>query len=226
MRDLIRPLLPMTAILAAPVIPFLLFGDSIDAWFAQWKASDPSGASVAVTVVLLLTSDIFLPVPSSLICTLAGWELGMVAGTLANWLGMSLGATIGFALARHFGMPLAKFFSRPHDLAQAGNLVERYGPVVLVLGRGVPVVAEASVLIAGLHALRWRRFLPPILLSNFGLAIAYAVLGRLAEDYDALPFALASSIVAPVLFAALFHGWSRMGRRQQTTCAASDAKIR
>jgi uncharacterized membrane protein YdjX (TVP38/TMEM64 family) len=209
MREFLRPLIPMVAILAAPIVPFLLFGEAVESGIAQWKASDPSEISVMLTVMLFLASDIFLPIPSSLICTLAGWELGAVAGTLTNWLGMSAGAMLGFALARRFGLPLARRFSREEDLAQMGAIVARYGPTVLVLGRGVPVVAEASVLMAGLHALSWRRFLPPVLISNLGLAAAYAVVGRFAQNYDALPIALASSILAPIGFALLFRGWSR-----------------
>lgn len=213
MRDFLRPLLPMVLILAVPIIPFLLFGETVERGIAQWKANDPSRVSVILAVILFLASDIFLPVPSSVICTLAGWELGVVAGTFTNWLGMSLGAIFGFALARKFGLPLARWFSRQEDLARTGQLVSRFGPAVLVLGRGVPVVAEASVLIAGLHALSWRRFLPPVLASNLGLAAAYAVVGRFAENYDAFPVAIASSIVAPVIFALLFQAWSQMQRR-------------
>jgi uncharacterized membrane protein YdjX (TVP38/TMEM64 family) len=209
MRDFLRPLIPMVVILAVPILPFLLFGEAVESAIGRWKANDPSQISVMLTVVLFLASDIFLPIPSSLICTLAGWELGAVAGTLINWLGMSLGAILGFALARRFGLPLARRFSREEDLAQTGAIVGRYGPAVLVLGRGVPVVAEASVLIAGLHALSWRKFLPPVLISNFGLAAAYAVVGRFAQNYVALPIALASSILVPVGLALMFRGWSR-----------------
>jgi membrane protein DedA with SNARE-associated domain len=81
----------------------------------------------------------------------------------------------------------------------------RLGPLLLVLGRGVPVLAEATVLLCGMHGLSWRRFLPPVLLSNLGLAIAYAAFGQLAERYQWLPLALAVSIALPVLMAAAFR---------------------
>jgi hypothetical protein len=72
----------------------------------------------------------------------------------------------------------------------------------------VPVLAEASVLLLGMHGLSWRRFLPPVLLSNLGLALAYAAFGELAEKYSLLPLALGVSIALPVVMVALFRAWS------------------
>ena len=85
------------------------------------------------------------------------------------------------------------------------RVTDRYGPVVLVLTRAVPVFAEASVLIVGIHRLAWRRFLPAILLSNLGIALGYAAFGDYAEAHQWLPLALGVSIAIPVLVAAAAH---------------------
>jgi hypothetical protein len=61
------------------------------------------------------------------------------------------------------------------------------------------------VLLVGMHGLSWRRFLPPVLLSNLGLAIAYAWFGQFAERHQWLPLALAVSIALPVLMVAAFR---------------------
>ena len=87
------------------------------------------------------------------------------------------------------------------------QLSARYGPLVLVLTRAVPVFAEASVLIVGIHRLSWRRFLPVVLLSNLGIALAYAAFGDLAEQHQWLPLALAVSIAVPVLVAVAARRW-------------------
>ena len=212
MRDLLRPMLPMIAVLLVPIIPFLLFGAQVDAWWQQWQKNPPAPPIVAAMVVGLLATDIFLPIPSSLVSTLAGWELGVWYGTVAAWVGMSLGAILGFAIARQWGGPLVAWLTRPADLERTARLVERYGPAILVIGRGVPVLAEASVLILGMHGLTWRQFLPPVLLSNLGLAVAYAAFGRFSQHYQLLPLALAVSIALPVLMAAAFRRWSKSDR--------------
>ena len=101
MRELLRPMLPMIVVLAVPIVPFLIFGqERMERALNEWREHPPPPMIVAGAVVGLLATDIFLPIPSSLVSTLAGWQLGAVGGTAASWIGMSLGAAIGFALAR------------------------------------------------------------------------------------------------------------------------------
>ena len=217
MSSFLRPMLPMILVLAIPLIPFGLFAWLNPGWEAQvaeWGKSQESRWATGAVIVGLLTSDIFLPIPSSVLCTAAGWQFGIVGGTLLGWLGMSLGAVLGFALAKQFGSPLVAWLTTPAELARTGELTQRLGPWLLVLARGIPVVAEASVLFVGLHQMPWRRFLPPVLFSNLVLAAVYAAFGRVAEEYQLLPLAIGVSILAPVLMIAVFHAWLRWGRNK------------
>lgn len=199
----------MIVVLAIPIVPFLLFGERVEPWLAAWRDDPPTRPVVAAAVVLLLATDVFLPIPSSVVSTLAGSQLGTWGGTVATWLGMSLGAVIGFAVARQFGPRMVGWLTRPDDLRRTATLVDRFGPLLLVFGRGVPVLAEATVLLFGMHGLSWRRFLPPVLLANLGLALAYSLFGELAERYHSLPLALAVAIALPVLMVAAFRVWTR-----------------
>lgn len=193
----------MVAVLLVPVIPFLFFGGQMDQWL-RGLADDPPAADITFALVVgLLATDILLPIPSSVISTMAGWQLGWLLGTFATWLGMNVGAITGFALARRFGQRFALWFSRGEDLTRMRQVSDRFGPSVLVVTRAMPVFAEASVLIAGIHRLAWRRFLPAILASNLGVAIAYSALGDYAERHQWLPLALGVAIGVPVLVAAL-----------------------
>lgn len=201
-------MLPMIVVVAIPIVPFLLLGSQVDAWLDHWRQSPPAWPWVTAAVVLLLATDVFLPIPSSLVSTLAGSQLGALGGTAASWLGMSVGAAIGFAVARRFGPPLVAWLTRPGDLRRTALLVDRFGPTLLVLSRGVPVLAEATVLLFGMHGLTWRRFLPPVLLANLGLALAYAMFGELAERYHSLPLAMAVAIALPVVMVAAFRAWT------------------
>jgi len=206
MRELLRPMLPMIVVLAIPIVPFVLFGqERVDAQLRKWREEPPPAAFVSAAVIGLLASDIFLPIPSSAVSTLAGWQLGAVGGALVAWTGMSLGAAIGFALAKRFGGPAVAWLTRAEDLDRTRRLAERFGPALLILGRGVPVLAEATVLLVGMHGLSWRRFLPPVLLANLGLAIAYAAFGEIAGRHQWLPLALGVSIALPVLMVAAFR---------------------
>ncbi|HIF01393.1 MAG: VTT domain-containing protein [Fuerstiella sp.] len=203
MRELFRTLPLMCVVLLVPVLPFLFFGGQLER-LVQGFVDDPPSAPVTMVVVIgVLATDILLPIPSSVISTLSGWQLGWLRGTLATWIGMNLGAVIGFALARRWGQPFALWFSSRDNLERMKTISDRYGPLVLVLTRAMPVFAEASVLIAGIHGLAWRRFLPAVVLSNLGIAVAYAAFGDYAEKHKWLPLALAVAVAIPVLVAAV-----------------------
>ena len=93
------------------------------------------------------------------------------------------------------------------------ELSDRYGAIVLIVTRGVTILAEASVLVMGVHRMRWRSFLPPVMLSNLGIAWAYSAFGDVAEQHHWLPLALGIAIALPVLLATLAHLLIRRPKR-------------
>jgi len=210
MRDLLVPMVLIALALAVPVVPFLLFGPSLEEQIEGWLDASLSPATVAAIVVGLLAVDILLPVPSSVVSTFAGSTLGFAAGTAASWLGMTAGAVLAFVLARFLGRPAALWLSGREDLDRVDALSRRYGPAVLVLTRPVPVLAEASLLLLGSSRLPWRWFLLPVLLSNLGIAAIYAALGHWVQ----MPVALAASIALPLAAAALARRLWPEGRRR------------
>jgi uncharacterized membrane protein YdjX (TVP38/TMEM64 family) len=210
-------MLPMIVVLAVPIVPFLAWGEQVELLLAAWRERPPAWPLVAAGVIALLATDVFLPIPSSMVSTLAGAQLGVLGGTLASWAGMSLGAGLGFAIARRFGPSLVAWMTRPDDVRRTQILVERFGPLLLVLARGVPVLAEATVLHFGMHGLPWRRFLPPVLAANLALALAYSLFGEIAKQYESVALAVAVAIIIPVLIAAGFRAWTIRGTATDQT---------
>ncbi|MDG2220750.1 MAG: VTT domain-containing protein [Rubripirellula sp.] len=202
MRELFRTLPLMCVVLLIPVVPFLFFGGQLEDWLRGFTEDPPSPLVTSCLVIGLLATDVLLPVPSSVISTLSGWQLGWILGTFATWVGMNLGAIVGFGLARRYGKPFALWFTGAEDLNRVHEISDRYGPTVLVFTRAMPVFAEATVLIAGIHQLSWRKFVPAVVLSNLGIAVAYSALGDYAERHQWLPLALAVAIGVPILVAA------------------------
>jgi len=189
----------IAAVLAIPVVPFLVLGERLEVRITGWLSTELSPGTVALTVIGLLASDILLPVPSSVLSTFAGRVLGFWSGTGASWCGMTAGAVIAFGLVRVFGRPLARWLSSDQELERTDALAARWGVFLLVLARPIPVLAEASVLLMETTRLGWWQFLVAVGLSNFGIAAAYAALG----DRVQLPIAIAASIALPLLAAAI-----------------------
>ena len=214
MRELWRPLLILCVALLVPVLPFLSFGGWLEERVTWWLDPPPAPAVIVLGTVAILSTDILLPVPSSVVSTVAGAQLGILAATAASWLGMTIGAAIGFALARVCGRPLAERFSSVDDLRRMDSLATHYGPWILVATRALPVLAEAAVLFLGATRLSWRQFLPAVILSNLGIAAVYSVLGHYARSQGELPLALAASIALPVL-AATMARWLLPARSEE-----------
>ena len=205
MKRLLPTLLLVAVLLLIPILPFLVFGSTIEVWIEHWRHEPATRPVTALLVVGLLATDVLLPIPSSVISTVGGMRLGWLVGTLASWIGMTAGAVLGFSIARKWGRPVALWFTRDSELVRMQEANHRYGALLLVLTRGVPVLAEASVLLMGIHRMAWKSFLPPILLSNLGIACAYSAFGDFAGRHQWLPAALAIAIAFPVLLGAWLH---------------------
>ncbi|HEY3496699.1 MAG TPA: DedA family protein, partial [Polyangiaceae bacterium] len=82
---------------------------------------------------------------------------------------------------------------------RAERLHQRFGALVLIVCRGVPVLAEASTVFAGALRMRLAHFMLVTSSANAGLALAYATLASLGTGIFALlaPFVL--GIVLPAL---------------------------
>lgn len=206
-RALLRPLLLIAVLLVVLLLPFFAIGNQLDQWFEEWSAVPPARHITALVVVGILSTDILLPVPSSGVSTLAGWQLGTIWGTLTSWVGMNLSAVAGFALALSCGSCFTKWFVRAEDLDRMQATSDRLGPLFLVMMRGVPVLAEASVLLVGANHLQWRRFLPPILLSNFVISVVYAAVGDVAGHRQEMTLGIAIAVGLPIVLGLAVRRW-------------------
>lgn len=197
--SVVRQLLFIACILLIPIVPFVLFHDSLEGYVQRLQHQPLSPLATVSLVVGLLSSDILLPIPSSLVSTLAGSQLSVGVAALASWLGMNLGAAMGFGVSRRWGHRIASRLVHADDLARMEAFGERQAAWVLVLTRALPILAEAAVVWLGAHRVGWRQFWPPVLLSNLGIAIAYSWLGHWAADREWLVMALSVSVALPLL---------------------------
>ena len=198
-----RLLLLIVGVLLIPVIPFVVMG----AWFEPWleallsdKGVDASPVVAFGSVVGILAIDILLPIPSSAVCTFAGKQLGVVAGTMACWIGLNISAGIGYWIGATFGRPIAIRFSDEATVSRLESFDKRSSVICLVACRSLPIIAEASVLLMGMKKLSRATFWPAVLLSNFAIAAALCWLGEFSANANWFPLALCVSVAIPLLF--------------------------
>lgn len=194
------------------IIPFLIFEKQFEAlgtWLAEGHAS---GWASAATIGGLLALDVFLPVPSSIVSTGAGVLLGFWRGAAVIWVGMTVGCAIGYAFgAKAEGA--ARRLVGTDGLARAHQIMERHGNWAIVLCRPIPVLAESSVVFAGVVRSPIRPFAWMTTLSNLGIALAYAAVGAFSMEMQSFLLTFVAALAIPGV--AMLVGKKWLGNRQQ-----------
>ncbi|NNF56809.1 MAG: VTT domain-containing protein, partial [Rhodothermaceae bacterium] len=177
-RPWLRWTLVAGTVLLFILVPFALVGASADRWAeALVRSMQQRPLVVAGVVVGLLAVDLVAPIPSSLVSTLAGTFLGVTGGALASFVGLTLGCALGYALGRTAGRGATKAALGDAEIGRLEVGWARFGDAFMIVARAVPVLAEASVLFAGMSAMPRRRFFLLTGLANAGLSLAYAAVG-------------------------------------------------
>lgn len=215
MRTFVRILILVAVALAIPIIPFLIWGHWLEQAAHAWEETQPSPWVMAIVLFGLLSLDVLLPVPSSLVNTLAGAKLGVFAGAAVCFAGLTVGAAIGFGLAKLAGPPLQRRWLADSDAQSLKKFADNWGVVTLVITRALPILAEAAVVLLGVQGLSWRKFWPPVLLANAGIALAYSAFGNLAAEQEWLVIALAISAGFPLLLTFLARRWLQTAEEKE-----------
>jgi uncharacterized membrane protein YdjX (TVP38/TMEM64 family) len=185
-------------VLALILIPFFLF-ESYFTGLAEQAASGQVRVPIAVAIIgSLLALDVLLPVPSSIVSAAAGVLLGFWLGAIVIWVAMTLSCVIAYAIgARSAG--LTRRIVGEAGLDRASRLATQYGAMAIVLCRPVPVLAEASVIFAGVVRMPAARFLSVCTLANLGIAVAYAAIGAYSMRLDSFLAAFGGALLLPAI---------------------------
>ena len=182
---------------AVPLVPFLAFGTRLDHLVARWLDPLPAPPTLAAIEVGVLAADLLLPVPSSMVATLGGAQLGVAVGTACAWLGMTAGAMLGWWLGYTAG---AASLSRltAEEREHVTRQQRRYGPFAVVLTRPLPLLAEAAAIMAGAAGMGWREFLLAAGSGNLAIALVWSIAGALGRQADSLQWVVVASLAVPV----------------------------
>jgi uncharacterized membrane protein YdjX (TVP38/TMEM64 family) len=199
-----------TILIAIVIVPFLVFEkqfEQLSTWLAQGNAS---GWATAAAILALLALDVFLPVPSSIVSTGAGVLLGFWRGAAVIWIGMTLGCLIGYVFGAYSAVPARRLVGAD-GLSRAGKIMDRYGLFAIVICRPIPVLAESSVVFAGLVRSPLVPFVWLTALADLGIACAYAAVGAFSMQAGSFLLTFAGALALPGL--AILAGKMWLGRR-------------
>ncbi|MPY87747.1 MAG: DedA family protein [Luteitalea sp.] len=180
------------------LLPFVLWDEQFNRFAAEVTQDGTSLWIAALAIAGLLTGDVFLPVPSSIVSTAAGVLLGFWRGAAVVWVGMMAGCALGYVVGAR-GSGVARRFVGEESVERAAALARRYGDLAIVLCRPVPVLAEASVVFAGLVRAPFGRFAQLTASANLGIALGYAGFGAFSLRIDSFLAAFVGALLVPAL---------------------------
>lgn len=208
-------------LIAIVLVPFLMFDTQFEALATWLAAGNASGWATAGAIGALLAFDVFLPVPSSIVSTGAGVLLGFWKGAVVIWVGMNLGCAIGYLFGLYAAAPARRLVGAD-GLTRASQVMDRYGPWALVICRPIPVLAESSVVFAGLVRSPVAPFVWLTVLADLGIALAYAAVGAFSMRAGSFLLTFAGAIALPGVAIVAGRIWLR--RRSGSTGDAADSR--
>lgn len=175
--------------------------EKIKAWIELAREADPIYAALLVSG--LLFADLFLAVPTLTVITLGGYFLGPIYGALAAILGLSMSGLAGYGISRKYGDVLINFLIRDEEKrAEAVEMFQTHGAVVILLSRAMPVLPEVSSCMAGMTRMPFAKFLLLWLTS----AVPYAAIAAYAGSVSTLENPLPAILTAIGLTAFFWLG--------------------
>lgn len=193
--------------LALIVVPFLLFEQQITAWVSTSVQQEGASWVTGGLIAALLVGDVVLPVPSSLVGTAAGYLFGFAGGTALAWAGMTAGCLAGHWIGATAGRAAAIQIVGSRELARVTAAQSAWGDWSVAFLRAVPVLAEASVVYAGIRRMPIGRLVVIAGLANAGVAAAYAAVGAWALAADSFLLAFVGAIALPGVAMGLVRIW-------------------
>jgi uncharacterized membrane protein YdjX (TVP38/TMEM64 family) len=181
----------------AVLIPFAIWGSGFEQSFspegaAAWLTGYGQWAGVAG--ILLLMSDLVLPIPATAVMAALGFVYGPVVGGLIATSGSFLSGALGYLLCRWFGQPVALRLLGPNDLLEGERLFARVGGWLVVLSRWLPVFPEVIACMAGLSRMPPLPFFAALACGSAPLGFVFAMIGHAGVDFPVLAIALSAGL--------------------------------
>ena len=192
-------------------------GAAVGGWIEAVRASRGGRWLAAALVIGLLSGDLLLPVPSSVVMTLSGSALGWAAGTAAAFAGAMGSALLGFGLCRRYSRPAFRRLVGPEEEARADGFMRRYGAWAILLSRSVPMLTEVVSCAAGLSGLSWRAFTLLSATGTLPLCGIYAWAGSRGVQ-SGFGWALWLAFILPALGFTVLRLFRRKTKRKCVGC--------
>lgn len=195
--------------------------ERIITFLAGWIVAVISAGGYVGVALLMAIESACIPLPSEIIMPFAGYlvstgHFSLIGAATAGAIGCNLGSTVAYYVAVYGGRPVIERWGpylliRHSDLERAERLFDRYGSIMIFVGRILPVVRTFIAFPAGLARMRMLPFQIYTFVGSwiwcYALAYVGFVLGDRWNSSPALRNVFHSLDVVILLVLVLGAGW-------------------
>jgi uncharacterized membrane protein YdjX (TVP38/TMEM64 family) len=133
--------------------------------------------SFAFISFIILASDIVLPVPSSIVMFVNGYVLGTAFGAAISLIASLFGSVLGYYIGSFTSFGLK---SKSDNYVK--KLIETYGPLTILISRGIPVLSESVSIVCGYNQMSFKSYFTFNLFGYIPICLIYSFFGNVGYD--------------------------------------------
>jgi uncharacterized membrane protein YdjX (TVP38/TMEM64 family) len=172
------------------VIVFLLFHDIETIFTNQLQRLSKHTGAYSIVSFLVLTSDIVLPVPSSIVMYTNGFVLGLISGSAISLLSVIASSIIGYYLG---SLTSAGIKAKSNDASN--YILLKYGTLAILISRGIPIISESICIVCGYNRMPFKNYLVLNFIGYIPLCFLYALFGSIGYDKNTFLISFVCSII-------------------------------
>ncbi|MDA3787113.1 MAG: VTT domain-containing protein [Desulfobacula sp.] len=159
--------------------------------FAEFKAL------AWIVGILLLVSDILLPVPATGIMAALGSVYGVCTGAIISMVGSVGAGLIGYSIARALGRKGSRWIASEEEIIKFKSFFDQWGSYAIIISRILPILPEVVAILAGLSRMKFSRFVSALIAGTLPVSFLFSWMGAYSGFTPGIGLLIA--IIFPVL---------------------------
>ncbi|MBT6461720.1 MAG: VTT domain-containing protein [Opitutae bacterium] len=172
-----RPFLTLIACVTLLLGSFAIWGEYFDGLFNEESIVIQPGFRTAAFVILLLMSDVILPIPVTVILATLGMTYGAVVGGVIGTVGTFVAGSIAYFLCRLTNHRISGFLLGEKGVKQIKVVFQKHGGWAVALSRWMAILPELVSGCAGLVRMPARQYFPALICGVAPMSFTYAWIG-------------------------------------------------